>query len=199
YGRFSPRSTLFTGIDISHHVVRAARSHNEGLSVLCADARYLPFADSSFDVVISNSSLDHFRTHDQIAKSLRELYRVLKYRGRLFLTLDNLSNPVIALRHILPFSLMNKIGVVPYYVGATYGPRKLQSTLESVGFKVKELDAVLHCPRALAVLFARIVENKAGSKGKRAFLRVLMAFEHLSRLPTKFLTGYFVAANARKE
>jgi len=199
YERLSVRSSLFTGIDISHNVVRAARSFHESLTSLCADARSLPFADGSFDVVISNSSLDHFRTPDQILMSLREVYRVLKAPGRLLITLDNPVNPVIALRQLLPFPWLHRAGVVPYYVGATFGPWKLRRALESVGFKVANLDAILHCPRAVAVFFARVVERKAGLRGKRGFLRALMSFEHLSRLPTKFLTGYFVAADARKK
>jgi len=199
YSCLSKPSENFIGIDISYGVSHAAQTSHGDLMAVTADARCLPFGDGSFDVVISNSSLDHFPTQDQIVTGLREIYRVLKYHGRLLITLDNPVNPVVALRHAIPFSFLNRIGVVPYYVGATYGPWKFRRVLDSVGFKVTKLDAVLHCPRALAVLFAHFVEKKAGSGEKSAFLRALMIFEHLSRLPTKFLTGYFVAANARKE
>jgi SAM-dependent methyltransferase len=198
YTRLLPRSEFFTGIDISYNVARVARSSHEGLISLCADTRSLPFGDSTFGVVVSNSSLDHFRTKDQIVKSVHELYRVLKCPGRLLLTLDNPVNPMIALRHALPYRLLHKTGVVPYFVGASLGPWRLRKVLESIGFKVKQVDAVLHCPRVIAVFLAHFVEKKAGPEGKKAFLRGLMSFEHLSRLPTRFLTGYFVAADARK-
>ena len=199
YTRLFARSEFFAGIDISYHVARIAQSYHEGLTALCADARSLPFGDNTFGIVISNSSLDHFRTQDQIVMSLREIYRVLNRPGRLLLTLDNPVNPIIALRHLLPYRLLHKIGIVPYYVGASFGPCKLRKVLESAGFKVVKIDAVLHSPRVIAVLLAHFVERKAGPDGKKAFLRGLMSFEHLSRLPTRFLTGYFVAADARKE
>lgn len=199
YPHLCSRSKVFTGIDLSYNVCRLAQSFHDGLLPLCADVRFLPFADSMFDVVLSNSSLDHFRTPDHIVTSLREIHRVLKRPGRLLLTLDNPVNPVIALRHVLPYRLLHKIGVVPYYVGASFGPWKLRKVLKSAGFKVVKIDAVLHCPRVIAVFLAHVVEKKARPDGKRAFLRSLMSFEHLSRLPTRFLTGYFVAAEARKE
>jgi ubiquinone/menaquinone biosynthesis C-methylase UbiE len=198
-GHLSARSKLFVGIDISHDVLRAARSSHEDLTSLCADARCLPFADGTFDIVLSNSSLDHFRTANEILTSLREIHRVLKRSGRLLLTLDNLANPIIALRNVLPFCFLHKAGIVPYYVGATYGPRKLRKVLESVGFRVKRVDALLHSPRAIAVFFSYLVDKKASQSKKRKLLQALMAFEHFSRLPTKFITGYYVAANAQKE
>ena len=199
YSPLAANSELFVGIDISGQVLRAARASHEDLKTAAADVRFLPFADNMFDVVLSNSSLDHFRSRDQVVTSLKEIHRVLKRPGRLLLTLDNPANPIIALRHALPFSFLHKAGIVPYYVGATYGPWRLRKVLESVGFRVKQLDAVLHCPRAIAVFFSHLVDKKANQSKKRKLLQALMAFEHLSRLPTKFFTGYYVAANARKE
>lgn len=199
YSHVAVQSERFVGIDISGEVLRTAQAFHGDLKAAAADVRFLPFADGMFDVVLSNSSLDHFRTQDQIVMSLTEIYRVLKRPGRLLLTLDNPVNPVIALRHALPYRLLHKTGVVPYYVGASLGPWRLRKVLESIGFKVKQVDAVLHCPRVIAVFLAHFVEKKAGPDGKRAFLRGLMSFEHLSRLPTRFLTGYFVAADAWKK
>jgi len=199
YSHVAVQSKHFVGIDISEEVLRTAQASHGDLKAAAADVRSLPFADGMFDVVLSNSSLDHFRTQDQIVTSLREIYRILKRPGRLLLTLDNPVNPVIALRHVLPYRLLHKTGVVPYFVGASFGPWKLRRILESIGFKVKKVDAVLHCPRVIAVLLAGLVQKKAQQKGQRAFLRALMSFEYLSLLPTKFFTGYYVAANARKE
>ena len=137
-------------------------------------------------------------TQHEIMVSLHEIHRVLKIGGRLIITLDNLANPVIALRSILPFSLLNRLGLVPYYVGATLSPSHLCRILEKSGFKVAEIDAVMHCPRVLAVAMASILQKYAGAKTQKRFLRALTAFEHLSRFPTRFLTGYFVAVKAIK-
>jgi hypothetical protein len=60
------------------------------------------------------------------------------------------------------------------------------------------LDAVMHCPRALAVALSRVSQKYTGNETKKRFLEALMSFEHLSRFPTRFLTGYFVAVRAIK-
>lgn len=186
------------GMDVSGAVLRAARARYARLVAVRADVRRLPFADGSFDTVISNSTLDHFTSAEEIAVGLRELARVMKPGGCLIVTLDNRANPVIALRGILPFRLLNRLGVVPYYVGATYGPEPLRGALMDAGLVVTDLDAIVHCPRVFAVAAARLVERRTGSAMQRRFLRGLMAFERLARWPTRFRTGHFVAARATR-
>jgi hypothetical protein len=128
--------------------------------------------------------------------SLRELHRVLRPAGRLLLTLDNLANPVIALRQRLSFDLLNRLGILPYYVGTTFGPHHLRRILQRLGFHVSEMGAVLHCPRMPAVVLCRLLARYATSGTQRRFLRLLMAFEVLSRWPTRFFTGHFIVVNA---
>lgn len=186
------------GIDISILTSQTAKSNHSGIEIIGADVRRLPFADGVFDIVVSNSTLDHFQTSEEIVASLEEIVRVLKPAGQLLLTLDNLANPVIALRAILPFWLLNRLKIVPYYVGATFGPGRLQDCLEHIGLKVIEVSAVMHFPRILAMATSRILERHSGSKTKKQFLNLLMAFESLSYWPTRFLTGYFIAMKAIK-
>jgi SAM-dependent methyltransferase len=186
------------GIDISPMIVKTAQRNYNDLKGTVADIRYFPFHQNTFDNIISISTLDHFSTELEIINSLRECHRALRKGGHLIITLDNLLNPVIALRSILPISLLNRSGLVPYYVGKTVGPRRLRRILGEEGFEVAELDAVMHCPRFLAVAMAQIFQKYTGTKTRKRFLRALLAFEHLSRLPTRFLTGYFVAAKAVK-
>jgi SAM-dependent methyltransferase len=168
------------------------------LQVVGADVRCLPFASGSFDVIVSPSTLDHFAVSHEIVASLRELWRVLRTGGQLLLTLDNLANPAVALRNTLPFRLLHRLGIVPYYVGATYTPRRLRHILQGVGFEVLEVDAVMHCPRILVVMMAQMLEGRLGPETQRRFARYLMAFERLSCWPTRFLTGYFIAVRAMK-
>jgi SAM-dependent methyltransferase len=186
------------GMDVSVLAVHAARTRHTGLGVTGADVRQLPFANGVFDVIVSNSTLDHFKSRDEIVVSLRELYRVLRTGGQLLLTLDNLANPVVALRNVLPFRLLNHLGIVPYYVGSTFRPRRLRHILQQVGFDVIEIDAVMHCPRVFAVAMTRILEKVTTAETQKRFLRLLLAFEHLAKWPTRFLTGYFVATKAIK-
>lgn len=186
------------GVDVSLVTVQSARSRHPNLQATTADVRCLPFADGVFDFIISNSTLDHFQSPDEILDSLHELHRVLRSGGQLLLTLDNLANPVISLRSILPFRLLNRLNIVPYYVGATFGPRRLCHNLKQAGLEVLEVGAVMHFPRIFTVAMARILEIKAEPETRRRFLRFWMSFEHLSHWPTRFLTGHFVAVRAIK-
>jgi SAM-dependent methyltransferase len=198
YAQLVRSTQLLVGIDLLASIVRADRARYAGLQVAMADVRRLPFASSSFDVIVSNSTLDHFRASYEIGTSLCELHRVLRVGGQLLLTLDNPANPVIALRNVLPFRWLNRLGLVPYYVGATYGPRRLPRILERVGFDIAEVRLVMHCPRVVAVKLAQGLEGWIGPKMQRSFLRCLMTFEGLSHWPTRFLTGYFVAVKAMR-
>ena len=74
----------------------------------------------------------------------------------------------------------------------------MRRILRQIGFEVLEIEAVMHCPRVFAVAMARILERRAGRGIRRALVRSLMAFERVSRWPTRFLTGYFVAVKASK-
>ncbi len=184
------------GMDISMEITRAARSNNPGLTATGADVRRLPFADGAFDVILSNSTLDHFDSRDEMLSSLRELRRVLRRDGELLLTVDNLLNPLVALRNSMPFPLLHRLGLVPYRMGVTYGPSGLVRLLREAGFNVLERAAVMHCPRVLAVALARLLEERAGARARRRVLAWFGAFEILSRWPTRFLTGYFIAVRA---
>ena len=70
-----------TGVDLSFEAVRYARDwygEQSPVSFLCADGVKLPFADSSFDAVVSFETLEHIRAYD---KFLAECRRVLRTNG----------------------------------------------------------------------------------------------------------------------
>jgi SAM-dependent methyltransferase len=74
-----------TAIDASEAMVRLARTRlGDTATVLRADlARPLPFADASFDLVLSSLTLHYL---EDWLPTLRELARVLRPRGRLVLS-----------------------------------------------------------------------------------------------------------------
>jgi SAM-dependent methyltransferase len=195
YPSLQSRARLVVGMDLSEVTARVAWSHAEGMRVACADARSLPFADGVFDVVVSNSTLDHFRTRQELIASMLELSRVTRPGGALILTLDNRGNPVVAFRNAMPFNWMRGLGIVPYYVGVTCGPRALKTLLEETRWELREMDAILHCPRFLAVRASQLFD-RTSAETQRRFLAWLARFERLARWPTRYLTGYFVAALA---
>ena len=76
------------GIDISEYAIEHAKEEvKAALSV--ANATKLPFADNSFDVVISINTV-HNLERDDCAKALQEIERVA--RGKSFITVDAYSN-----------------------------------------------------------------------------------------------------------
>ena len=190
------KTRCVVGIDLSVVTVRLARARYPDLRAVATHVRHLPFTDGAFDLVVSNSTLDHFKSPDHLVAALRELRRVLRVDGELLLTLDNPANPVVAARNALPFALVHRLGLVPYYVGATLGPRELRRALVRLGFDVAEVGAALHCPRVLAVAVAGLVDRYGGPRARQRLLRLLWGFERLSRSPTRFLSGHFVTVRA---
>lgn len=193
-----PRAERVIGSDISHGTAREAATRAPGLGSFRADVRALPLPEGCVDTILSNSTLDHFRRREEVARSLFELHRVLKPGGRLLLTLDNGWNPIVAVRNALPFALLNRMGLLPYYVGWTCGPAELRRLLTQAGFQVQEMDAILHCPRLMAIKISTLLARRAGAKTQRRFLDTLLKFERLARWPTRYLTGYFIAVRATR-
>lgn len=194
----STKAEMVVGIDLSPTAVQVAMTRHDGLRALVGDVRRLPFPDDHFDRVVSNSTLDHFKTSAELADSLKELNRVMRPGGELYLTLDNPLNPLIALRNALPFRLLNRLSLVPYYMGATCGPRSLRTELERAGLRVVHIGTLLHCPRVAFVKMAQILERRAAPATRKGFLRHLMGYERLASWPTRFFTGNFITARAIK-
>lgn len=186
------------GIDVSSACVEAAQEKYPELKARCADVRDLPYDDGQFDVVVSNSTLDHFSAKEYMDAGLGELFRVLRNGGELVITLDNLQNPIIRLRSVLPFAFWKRLGVVPYYVGRSLGRRGLVLALEKTGFEVIETRAIMHCPRVLAVPIAGSLDKRASTRARERFLSWMLKFENLGTWPTRFYSGHFVAARAIK-
>ena len=187
------RAAEVVAIDVSPAVVELARSRHPGLDARPADTRTLPFEDGAFDVVLSNSTLDHFESLADLRAALAELRRVLEPGGRLVLTLDNGANPLVLLRNALPESVLSRLRLVPYPIGVTCGPRQLRRVLPEAGFAVEATRGVMHCPRVLARAASALAP-----RASRSLLKGAMALEGLGRLPTRYLTAQFVAASARR-
>lgn len=189
------RGVNVTGIDVAPTIVSDAAARNPGLEAVVADVRSLPFPDGSFDAVFSGSTLDHFESVAEIPFALRELARVLRPGGSLILTLDNPGNPLIRLRNGPLSRVVRWLGIVPYQVGATLHRRPLVESLRAAGFEVRQMTAVLHCPRAIAVALAGPASH-LGTSGQEMFLRMLGMFEVLEQMPTRWLTGHYLAVHA---
>lgn len=198
YPLLSEYATAVHGIDIAPESVTRAAQRHPGFDVRIGDVRELAFPADSIDLAVSNSTLDHFRTEEEIHQSLRALYRALKPGGELIISLDNLQNPAIRIRSLLPYEILRKLRLVPFFVGKSLGRRGLIGALEKAGFTVLDTRSMMHCPRILAVVLAELLQRRASIKTQQKFLELLAGFEILSSLPGRYFTGHFVAARALK-
>jgi hypothetical protein len=123
---------------------------------------------------------------------------VLRPGGSLLLTLDNRANPIVAIRNALPLPWLRRLRLVPYPVGVACGPGRLGGLLTAAGFEIDQRTAIMHAPRIAGVAAAAAVDRWLGELGKRRLLRALDVWERLGRLPTRDLTGYFIAFRATK-
>ena len=183
-GLLLARAERVVGIDVAPSIVQAAGVRNPGLEAAVADVQELPFDDGSIDVVVSNSTLDHFASLAEIDRALLELARVLRPGGLLIVTLDNDANPIIWLRNRMPRSLLHRSGLVPYPVGRTLRPGGLRDAVERAGFAVDRTALIAHVPR----LAVRLL----GLRSPR-----LVGAERAGMAPTRALTGQFAAVRAR--
>lgn len=196
YPTLSEYAKTVVGVDISPGVVEAARTRYPELEARPADIRELPFETSSFDGVVSLSTLDHFGSRDAIRDSIDEIRRVMAPGGTLIITLDNVANPVVALRNRLPYATLHRLGVVPYYVGPSYSARGLTRLLRAAHFELLDVSYVLHCPRFLGVIASRAADRRLAEESQRRLQTSLFRFERLERFPTRPVTGYFAAVRA---
>ena len=189
------------GVDNSVHIALAARAMSPDQfcnRLIVCDLRNLPLRSESFHQILSGSSLDHFSLRTDIGKALKELSRVLIPGGILILTLDNPHNPAVWIRNALPFAWLNRIGLVPYYVGPTCRLNEARKLLENAGFEVMETTAVAHVPRAPAIWCVMVAEKLRTKKIGDWLSRHYESWETLQRFPFRYITGYYIALRARK-
>lgn len=81
---YTPHGGEVVGIDISQtqveHAQMRAKERGQSIEFKAADMENLPFADGSFDVVISNGA---FCLAPNKEKAFKEIYRVLAPGGRM--------------------------------------------------------------------------------------------------------------------
>ena len=79
--------TFACGVDVNEEALAYGRKIADHISFVRASGEHLPFADGSFDVVISRVTLPHMH----VPKALREISRALKPGGRVWITLYPMS------------------------------------------------------------------------------------------------------------
>jgi len=194
-----PKVGNVVGIDVSGEIVRRAKAGagehapNTRAEFAHCDVRQLPFASDSFDLIVSDSTLDHFRRKSDIATGLAELSRVLKPGGTLVITLDNRGNLTEPL-----FRLWISLGLYRVFIGHTYTIGELKRALVRANLKVVDSTAIIHNPRFFARGTITIVRRLVPGRFDQWLRKVLVLLDSLEQRRTKYLTGLFIAAKATK-
>ena len=183
------------GIDIASSTVARARSRSADprFSFAVSDVRNLAFRTGAFDLVVSNSTLDHFDDAEELRSSIAELGRVLRPGGVLIVTLDNPRNPLYP---ILRWAANH--GWAPFTLGHTFNVDELNASLHECGLEVTANDYLIHNPRVISTAIFVALRRILGRYASLPIRVFLGGFALLGRLPTRGYTACFIAACARK-
>ncbi|MCW3987798.1 MAG: class I SAM-dependent methyltransferase, partial [Candidatus Bathyarchaeota archaeon] len=187
------------GIDISPQLVRMtsqkASQRGVHLSLSVSDVRRLAFRNDRFDLIISTSTLDHF---PEIDVALKELYRVLKPKGLIILTLHNTTNLLV----YLMYKLMKVFRKYPFgYAQGTYSLRKTEQLMRTAGFSIEDFAAIIHVPPLLPTIINEIYRRGNSTILARICQKILGLSEAIGKSNTflKYFTGYCIAVKGTKK
>ena len=182
------------GFDHNLEVVGKARvrcPEDCAIGLVACDARSIPFQTGCIDVVLSNSTLDHFHQKTDFAAALRELARILRPGGVLILTLDNPLNPLY-----WPLRWLSPAG--PFRLGYTPLPSELRRQLDAARLEVVDSASLIHNPRVISTLLFLAIRRVLGQRADPVIRAMLHCFAALGRLPTRRFTCCFYAVAARR-
>ena len=126
---YASHASQYVGVDLSQEAIAMASRRFPESEWLSADARQLPFADASFDVVAYSSVLHHI---PDFPTALREGWRVLRPGGAAFAFDPNLLHPAMALFRHPKSPLYMSQGVSPDE--RPLRPRTLSRAFKAAGF-----------------------------------------------------------------
>jgi SAM-dependent methyltransferase len=153
-GRARRRGAWAVALDISAAKLRRGRELTSPPELVRADALELPFADGSFDRVMSICAIEHF---DDGGRALGEMARVLAPRGELVMSADALT---LAER----WPRLYRAHCERYKVKRTYSHDQLTALLAACG-----LDVVAHSYQFRAPWAQRMYLGLSAYGGKVGF------------------------------
>ena len=190
----APLCQTWIGMDIAVETVRQARaSQLRCAHFLACDVRRIPLQSGSLDVIVSNSTLDHFPERCDFETAIAELARLLGPGGRLLITVDNPRNPLF-----WPLRWASRLRRSPFVLGYTPSASVLRQTLRRAGLEISDTRALIHNPRGLSTLLFLALRRVAGPRADPVIQWLLKVFAKLERLPTRGITACFLAACAAR-
>lgn len=96
----------YIGLDFLRDLIEQGREAYSRFNAAVADAKTLPFADDSFDVVIASESFEHMLSPEMAVK---EFHRVLKKDGVLIISVPNYWNPLLFVYGVLNLRMKQRV------------------------------------------------------------------------------------------
>lgn len=180
----------YVGIDISLQSLLAARERalraklTSRVSLVRGDLNYLPFRDQAFDQIICSEVLEHIPSWK---RAIKELYRVLKFRGTFIISTPN----SLSIYYPQKLHLEKKHGIIhPYDQWKNYFLIKRE--LKKYHFVVADV-------RGACILPGYICYTEFGKKLIRPLLPFLKRIEKclFSKTPLRYF-GYIIIVKAIK-
>lgn len=141
------------GVDISAGMIAAARQELErigmdSITLQVGDATSLDFPDASFDKVLCSEVIEHI---PDASRALRELWRVLRPRGRLVLSTPNKASWYGLERYWVWEGLLRRKW--PHPCDEWRNMTEVIALLEQNGFRVSEQRSVCFVPGFIVTYF----------------------------------------------
>jgi tRNA (uracil-5-)-methyltransferase TRM9 len=128
------------GVDFSDRMLQNARKYADkykfSVYLVNADARYLPYANNSFDCAIAVATYHHIEDEEERLRAIKELYRILKPGGEAFITVWNKWQPKFWLKAkdvLVPWRSKDKTLYRYYYL---FSYREIEELTRKAGFEV---------------------------------------------------------------
>lgn len=197
FGLMEKNKGKLWGMDISKVIVEKAKENalkkKVEIEASIQDARKTTFESNKFDLIISNSTLDHF---PELDKALLDHYRILKKGGTLILTIHNKNNPLV----LIIFFFMRMFYRRKDFTNTAYSYGYLKRKLKRIGFRIIDSDGI-NCSPPIVPSLINIVYKKKNKFFMRFFKKWYQFAYLLSSKETRlnYLMGYLLAFKLTKE
>jgi len=123
------------GIDIARKAIKTAQDYATKKKIknchfYCADLKAIPFKNDYFDYIFSFGVIEHFQDPSEV---LSGFYRVLKPKGRVFISVPNIYS-----FHTITRPVTQALGLWKFGYERSYSIGSLKKLLNSFGFKILE-------------------------------------------------------------